>query len=644
MFSALITNLYAEDILELIVEYNHGEINIISYTKTTGKADIKYDGDHILSVTDRESRELFFTTFDIPLLLDVPPDPYTGESYQIRVERNSTVVRIPYTPYISGVRINSSTFSIKTIPFATPLPAPATEVIYGNCTGTGCFDFFFVADNYGSNLSQFKTDAQTIANYFGTIEPFKSNLDRIKITRVDNTTSLGCYNNCSGIQRLICCDSNKVFAAVSGLSYDEILVITNMNEYGGSGYVDTSGCADKNSYAVTFRDTSYYAKEVAVHETGHSFGGLWDEYEYGTNGSGDGPNCVHDSTCAKWKGVAGTGCYAGCSYNGMYRPTDNGCLMRTLTPTGGYKFCPVCKNVVDAKLKNCFSSSCTPSCTGKECGDDGCGGSCGSCTSVPADYCLNSTTLRDYSGTGTCSSFKCTYPYTDKTCQYGCANGKCNTTCTPSCTGKECGDDGCGGSCGGCSNPPADYCLNSTTLRDYTGFSSCVNNKCDYKYKDTTCTSGCANGKCLNCVPDCTNKQCGDDGCGGSCGSCNNPPPDVCIDIQTLRDYSPYGTCNNNICEYPYTDKKCSYMCEQNKCITDPYADAGIIPDTTELKDIISSKDISNTDTTEIKDVTGNDTGIIQDKDTGKPSGTDSQQNNSASDNVTSGCSCSIAD
>ncbi|MBM4371116.1 MAG: hypothetical protein FJ098_05655, partial [Deltaproteobacteria bacterium] len=54
-------------------------------------------------------------------------------------------------------------------------------------------------------------------------------------------------------------------------------------------------------------------------------------------------------------------------------------------------------------------------CTGRECGDDGCGGSCGDC---PGDL--------------------------------ACVQGLCGEPCVPSCAGKECGDDGCGGSCGGC--------------------------------------------------------------------------------------------------------------------------------------------------------------------------------------------------
>ncbi len=62
--------------------------------------------------------------------------------------------------------------------------------------------------------------------------------------------------------------------------------------------------------------------------------------------------------------------------------------------------------------------ACTPSCAGKTCGADGCGGSCGDCE----------------------AGARCG------------AQGAC-VACTPSCEGKTCGDDGCGGSCGVCPTP-----------------------------------------------------------------------------------------------------------------------------------------------------------------------------------------------
>ena len=57
---------------------------------------------------------------------------------------------------------------------------------------------------------------------------------------------------------------------------------------------------------------------------------------------------------------------------------------------------------------------CTPRCSGKTCGDDGCGGTCGTCAA--GTRC---------SSAGTCA-------------------------CTPSCSNRVCGADGCGGTCGTC--------------------------------------------------------------------------------------------------------------------------------------------------------------------------------------------------
>lgn len=60
---------------------------------------------------------------------------------------------------------------------------------------------------------------------------------------------------------------------------------------------------------------------------------------------------------------------------------------------------------------------CTPTCEGRDCGDDGCGGMCGECS--------GDTPL-------------CT------------AQGVCEAECSPKCMDRVCGDDGCGGTCGAC--------------------------------------------------------------------------------------------------------------------------------------------------------------------------------------------------
>ncbi len=67
-------------------------------------------------------------------------------------------------------------------------------------------------------------------------------------------------------------------------------------------------------------------------------------------------------------------------------------------------------SVNDSLLDPGVDSSCVPNCTGKVCGSNGCGGSCGTCK--PNEVCQGGVCL-----------------------------------CVPDCAGRECGPDGCGGTC-----------------------------------------------------------------------------------------------------------------------------------------------------------------------------------------------------
>lgn len=78
---------------------------------------------------------------------------------------------------------------------------------------------------------------------------------------------------------------------------------------------------------------------------------------------------------------------------------------------------------------------CVPDCAAKECGDDGCGGSCG--------VCINSC--------DPCGVLEGPWEDPDLCIE---AEGVCATVCCPLCCDDiECGDDQCGGSCGVCDPP-----------------------------------------------------------------------------------------------------------------------------------------------------------------------------------------------
>ena len=171
--------------------------------------------------------------------------------------------------------------------------------------------------------------------------------------------------------------------------------------------------------------------------------------------------------------------------------------------------CLLADTIDPAACRSCVTDNCaqseacagTPDCTcvaqcdGKTCGDDGCGGSCGTCDDGPNDTCNPDTGL----------------------CQ-----------CQPDCTGKQCGDDGCGGECGPCAAGAT--CEEGSCLCA----PQCDNKVCGDDGCGATCGE-CPEGQecatdqasCI-CEPDCSGKICGPDGCGGVCGVCQ-AASDTCV-------------------------------------------------------------------------------------------------------------------
>jgi len=158
---------------------------------------------------------------------------------------------------------------------------------------------------------------------------------------------------------------------------------------------------------------------------------------------------------------------------------------------------------VDDPLDVAGGDSCVPSCEKTECGDDGCGGSCGECGKE--EVCKE--------GVCECEFVACNLGC----CPEGkvCWMGGC---CKPDCEGVECGDDGCGGAdaCGVC--PDGQTCwFHQCCIPDCEG-KECGPDGCGGFCGECTGAALCVDGTC--CTPDCNGKECGDDGCGASCGGC----------------------------------------------------------------------------------------------------------------------------
>ena len=212
-------------------------------------------------------------------------------------------------------------------------------------------------------------------------------------------------------------------------------------------------------------------------------------------------------------------------------------------------------------------SPCTPDCTGKACGDDGCGGSCGACSGEtpvcdpPSGQCV-ADTCGPFDALGCCEGSTLVLCSGNQFAKVDCAQQEgavcgwypgddtnaagyyCGPPldeqgaplldpagdpsgqhpiacppCAPACDGRPvCASDGCGGSCG-CA-PPARCELGACLLPEP---GDCDGRECGAGLwggwcGDCEAPAACVQGHC--CTADCAGKECGDDGCGGSCGSC----------------------------------------------------------------------------------------------------------------------------
>jgi hypothetical protein len=217
------------------------------------------------------------------------------------------------------------------------------------------FDLVFVGDGYSSSdLDAYTRDVKSKWDELSAVEPFASykkyfNVWQVNVVStesgVDNDPTLGinrvtamdmgfwCQGLDQNTERLLCVNESKArqYAALAPQA-DQIIALGHTTKYGGAG-----------GSVATAAGGNASAGQIAVHELGHSIGGLADEYDYPYNqytGEEPGePNVTKDATGAKWSGYLGqespdggtVGAYQGGKYYklGLYRPTSNS-IMRTL--------------------------------------------------------------------------------------------------------------------------------------------------------------------------------------------------------------------------------------------------------------------------------------------------------------------------
>lgn len=218
-------------------------------------------------------------------------------------------------------------------------------------------DMVFLSDGYQQEeFDQFRNDVDKVATHFFKQTPFREyrnyfNLLAIRVPSKQSgakkdpadelDTYFGSSYNFAGIERLLV--PGNLVAALDILVeqvplFDQAVLIVNDSKYGGSG----------GWLATTSVHPS--APEIALHEIGHSFAGLADEYWAGEQFAAERPNMSKETDpdlvrWHNWLGDEGIGIYPHQENQMWVRPHQN-CKMRVLNPD----FCAVCRETLVKRI------------------------------------------------------------------------------------------------------------------------------------------------------------------------------------------------------------------------------------------------------------------------------------------------------
>lgn len=361
-----------------------GTADITMRTKKDDKVIYRYSfSTHFQDYTGIEQATRLKASFDHVVLLPMPREEVNIEIrlFDFRQKPVASLTH-PFDPKDILIR-NLSTNE----------PKPETRYIFKSGDSRDHIDIAILAEGYTKEeLPIFFDDAKRYADTIFSCEPFKSNRSKF------NVVAVGAVSQQSGISepakgkwlntaaetffdflymsRLLGVPKlSKVNDLLAHTDYEHILILANTDTYGG--------CGVYNSYAISPAHNAQ-SLPVVIHEFGHSFGGLGDEYFYDDSYTqyyypdvepwNENLTTLFDFK-RKWadmlpkgapiptpadtagklsKNDATTiGVYEGGGYQskGVYRPTIN-CRMRT---NAVKEFCPVCKRainrIIDYNLK-----------------------------------------------------------------------------------------------------------------------------------------------------------------------------------------------------------------------------------------------------------------------------------------------------
>jgi len=247
-------------------------------------------------------------------------------------------------------------------------------------------DVALLAEGYKKEeMGKFVKDAGRLMEALLSVEPFASEKGKFNFYAVQspsaesgtdipgkniyvNTLYNSTFYTFNIARYLTTTDLKSVYDQAASIPYDYLIVLVNSTEYGGGGFC--------NYLSVCTSDHSL-AEKVFIHEFGHEFAGLGDEYYtsevayenyYNLKVEPWEPNLTTMVDFkSKWGGLIDpstpiptprtpaftnkTGVFEGGGYvaKGVYSPMDD-CRMKSNKPDS---FCPVCQQAIHQAIQRC---------------------------------------------------------------------------------------------------------------------------------------------------------------------------------------------------------------------------------------------------------------------------------------------------
>lgn len=351
---------------------------------------LKGNGD--LTLTDKESGEVIYKTSFSSLFqewITTPEAANTTRSFEFTL-----LIPEPKHPVVATLVLRDNTAK-ESLHYFTLDPAdvlirdcskqPALPYTYIHKGGDSkeAIDVVILAEGYTTEeMELFMEDAKITASEILSYEPFKSHSDKFNFIAVASpsadsnvsvpqeeawrNTAVGSNFMTFYMERYL--TSGNVYAMydlATNIPCEHFVILANTDTYGGGGIY--------NSYTLTTAHHPSF-RPVVVHEFGHSFAGLGDEYFYLSADNNDEMHSLKHEPWepnittlvdfeSKWADMVAegveiptqvtaersknyvVGVYEGGGYRakGIYRPTDV-CRMRNNTAE---QFCPVCQRAIE---------------------------------------------------------------------------------------------------------------------------------------------------------------------------------------------------------------------------------------------------------------------------------------------------------